>query len=167
MKTLLLLLLTALMPSCAATVSMLPESASEVDFDGEEGKTGWAEYQNSETFHGYNIDQVYEAAKVGLGESGFALRVADKSKGVVIGEHGMTMHDWNVIAGVYFRQEGDATKVKVIVEGSKDLNLFTFRDNTSGGWTGEILGNLRRYLNSTYQSILKVDKDDLKQKLNN
>ncbi|AMJ95476.1 hypothetical protein AVL56_14970 [Alteromonas stellipolaris] len=48
--------------------------------------------------------QIYEAFKVGLGESGFSLRLADKSKGVVISEHGITFHDWNVIAGVYFKK---------------------------------------------------------------
>jgi hypothetical protein len=33
-----------LAPSCA-TVSMMPQSASEVNFDGVEGKTGWSEYK--------------------------------------------------------------------------------------------------------------------------
>ena len=140
---------------------MLPSSAAEVDFAAPEGKTGWSEYQHVETFHGYNSDQVYEAAKVGLGEAGFSLRIADKSKGMVVGEHGMTMHDWNVIAGVYFKDQTDnAVVVKVIVEGSKDLGFSG--DVTSDGWTGKILGGLRSYLNDTYQAILKIDKADLK-----
>lgn len=77
-----------------------------------------------------------------------------------IGEHGMTAHDWNVIGGVYFRERDQDTQVKVIVEGSKDIGFSG--DVTSDGWTGKILKGLRDYLNDTYQSILKIDKADLK-----
>jgi len=139
---------------------MLPKSATEVNFEAAEGKTGWSKYEHVETFHKYNIDQIYDAAKVGLGDAGFSLRKADKSKGFVIGEHGMTAHDWNVLAGVYFKTIEGATKVKIVVEGSKDIGLSG--DVTSGGWSGKILKGMREYLNSTYQSILKVDKDDIK-----
>jgi hypothetical protein len=146
--------------SGCASVSMLPKDVSEVNFEAPEGKTGWSQYEHVETFHGYNAEQVYEAAKVGLGNAGFSLRVADISKGMVIGEHGMTAHDWNVIGGVYFRERDQDTQVKVIVEGSKDIGFSG--DVTSDGWTGKILKGLRDYLNDTYQSILKIDKADLK-----
>jgi len=146
-------------PGCAS-VSMLPKDVSEVNFEAPEGKTGWSQYEHVETFHGYNAEQVYEAAKVGLGNAGFSLRVADISRGMVIGEHGMTAHDWNVISGVYFRERDQDTQVKVIVEGSKDIGFSG--DVTSDGWTGKILKGLRDYLNDTYQSILKIDKADLK-----
>lgn len=155
-----LVLMLFFMISGCVSVSMLPKDASEVNFEGVEGKTGWSQYAHVETFHDYTPDQVYEAAKVGLGNAGFSLRVADASKGFVIGEHGMTMHDWNVIAGVYMREETQATKVKVIVEGSKDIGFSG--DVTSDGWTGKILKGMREYLNDTYQSILKIDKSDLK-----
>ena len=146
--------------SGCASVSMLPKNVSEVSFETAEGKTGWSKYEHVETFHGYNAKQVYEAAKVGLGNAGFSLRIADISKGLVIGEHGMTAHDWNVIGGVYFRELDQATQVKVIVEGSKDIGFSG--DVTSDGWTGKILKGLRDYLNATYQSVLKVDRADLK-----
>jgi len=146
--------------SGCASVSMLPKSVSEVSFETAEGKTGWSKYEHVETFHGYNAKQVYEAAKVGLGNAGFSLRIADISRGLVIGEHGVTAHDWNVIGGVYFRELDQATQVKVIVEGSKDIGFSG--DVTSDGWTGKILKGLRDYLNDTYQSILKIDKADLK-----
>ncbi|PFG54621.1 hypothetical protein ATG98_3900 [Marinobacter sp. LV10R520-4] len=146
--------------SGCASVSMLPKSVSEVSFETAEGKTGWSKYEHVETFHGYNAKQVYEAAKVGLGNAGFSLRIADISRGLVIGEHGMTAHDWNVIGGVYFRELDQATQVKVIVEGSKDIGFSG--DVTSDGWTGKILKGLRDYLNATYQSVLKVDRADLK-----
>jgi len=154
------IVLSAFLLQACATVSMLPKDVSEVDFDGIEGKTGWSQYKHVETFHGYSVDQIYEGAKVGLGNAGFSLRNADKSKGFVIGEHGMTLHDWNVIAGVYFMERGNSTKVKVIIEGSKDIGFSG--DVTSDGWSGKILKGMREYLNSTYQSILKIDKSDIK-----
>ncbi len=159
MKFISVALLAIFIQGCA-TVGMLPKDVSEVNFEAPEGKTGWSQYQHVENFRGYITDQIYEAAKVGLGSAGFSLRTADKSKGVVIGEHGITLHDWNVIAGVYFKQEKENTKVKVVVEGSKDIGFSG--DVTSDGWTGKILIGMREYLNATYQSILKIDKSNLK-----
>jgi hypothetical protein len=80
-----------------ASVGMLPKNSNEVNFDGVEGKTGWSQYQHNENFNNTTIDNIYDAAKIGLGNAGFSLRKADKSMGYVIGEHGMTAHDWNVI----------------------------------------------------------------------
>ncbi|MFA5905130.1 MAG: hypothetical protein WC836_14450 [Desulfobacula sp.] len=159
MKFIYLALVVIFLQGCA-TVGMVPKDVSEVDFEAPEGKTGWSQYQQVENFRDYSTDQIYEAAKVGLGNAGFSLRTADKSKGVVIGEHGITLHDWNVIAGVYFKQTNENTKVKVVVEGSKDIGFSG--DVTSDGWTGKILKGMREYLNATYQSILKIDKSDLK-----
>ncbi len=139
-----------------ASVGMLPKSASEINFSASEGKTGWSAYRQFEMFRGYSSDQVYDAAKVGLGAAGFSLRKADVNQGFAIGEHGMTAHDWNVIAGVYFRQEREGTRVAVIVEGSKDIGFSG--DVTSGGWGGEILKGMRDYLHRTHQNNLEGDK---------
>lgn len=147
------------MQGCA-TVKMLPKSSSEVDFYGAEGKTGWSQYKHTENFSSYTLQQVYDAAKVGLGNAGFSLLKADLNKGMAIGEHGMTMHDWNVIAGVYFVEREGVIKVAVIVEGSKDIGFSG--DVTSDGWSGKILKGMRDYLNSANQSILKFDKKDMK-----
>lgn len=153
--------MAAAMISGCATISMLPNSAADIEFDSPEGKTGWSQYQQILDFPGYNADQIYDAAKVGLGSAGFALRRAEKSRGVVIGEHGMTAHDWNILAGVYFVTVGSNTKVKVIIEGSKDIGFSG--DVTSDGWSGKILKGMREHLNETNQAILKVDRSDIKQ----
>jgi len=160
LKQIILAVLTILIVTGCATRGMLPHNAKEANFDGSEGKTGWSQYKHIETFHGYDVNQVYEASKVGLGNAGFSLIEANKLKGVVIGEHGMTAHDWNIMAGVYFKKIDTGTQVMVIAEGSKDVGFSG--DVTSDGWTGKILKGLREYLNSTYQSILKVDKKDIK-----
>ena len=124
---------------------MLPTNASEVDFQAAEGKTGWSSYQESYYFPSTTRDEIYTAAKAGLGATNFALRRADMNAGAVIGEHGMTAHDWNIIAGVYFASRGDGFDVRVIVEGSKDIGFSG--DVTSGGWTGRILNAMRARLN--------------------
>jgi hypothetical protein len=138
---------------------MLPQSANEVDFDGAEGKTGWSEYRHVETFRNQSVDAIYDAAKIGLGNAGFSLRRADKSLGYVIGEHGMTDHDWNVISGVYFIPDGNDVKVAVIAEGSKDIGFSG--DVTSDGWPSKILSGMRQHLNETQTSILRVDRSEV------
>ena len=150
--------LLVLLNGCA-TVKMLPEDISQINFDAPEGKTGWSQYQHVEIFHGYTSEQLYPAIKIGLGNAGFSLIKADKSKGLVIGEHGITLHDWNVIAGVYFKEFDKSTKVKVIIEGSKDFGFSG--DVTSDGWTGKILKGVRTHLNDTHQTIIKANKKDI------
>jgi len=153
---LLFVLAVLLTLTACATVGMLPGSASEVDFDAAEGKTGWSEYRHVEVFRNQSVDTIYDAAKIGLGNAGFSLRRADKSLGMVIGEHGMTAHDWNVVSGVYFVQEGENVRVAVITEGSKDIGFSG--DVTSDGWTGKILSGMRKHLNDTQTSILRTDQ---------
>ena len=159
MKILLTCILFFASSGCAS-INMLPQDSKEVDFTSTEGKTGWSKYEHIERFTGYTSDQIYEAAKVGLGTAGFSLRKADAKKGFAIGEHGMTAHDWNIMAGVYFTDVGGVPTVKIIVEGSKDIGFSG--DVTSDGWTGKILRGMREHLNATYQAILKIDKSDLK-----
>ncbi len=154
------LVISSLVVCGCATVGMLPQSVSEVDFSAVEGKTGWSEYRQVETFRNQTVDDIYDAAKVGLGNAGFSLRRADKSQGLVIGEHGMTAHDWNVLSGVYFVANGSDVDVLVITEGSKDIGFSG--DVTSDGWTGKILSGMRRHLNDTQTSVLRIDQSQIK-----
>ena len=112
-----------------------------------EGKTGWSQYKQVETFRGYKKDRIYAAAKAGLGAAGFALREADMSAGRVVGEHGITLHDWNIIAGVYFREIETNTEVAIIIEGSKDTGFSG--DVTGDGWSGKIIRGMYSYLAQT------------------
>jgi S1-C subfamily serine protease len=140
-----------------ASVSMLPENADAVSFGKAEGKTGWSQYAQEESFRNYSEEQIYEASKAALGMAGFSLRKANLAEGYVIGEHGMTMHDWNVIAGIYFKSIEEKIKLKVIIEGSKDIGFSG--DVTSDGWSGKIVLYLRQYLNSLpSDSVNKSDK---------
>ena len=144
MKPLLLIIAASLFAGCAS-VGSLPKSAAEAPFDsGQEGKTGWSEYQETATFPGITMQTAFDAAKAGMGDADFALRRADLSQGVVIGAHGMTAHDWNIVAGVYLREVPVGVQALVKVEGSKDIGFSG--DATSGGWTGQILKGMRKYV---------------------
>jgi hypothetical protein len=134
-----------LIASGCASMNSLPQSADEVDFDsGVEGKTGWSAYEEITTFPGVTMRDAFDAAKAGLGDAGFALRKADYEKRMVLGAHGMTAHDWNVVAGVYLRSVAEGVQAKVHVEGSKDIGFSG--DATSGAWTGQILKGMRKYI---------------------
>ncbi|MDB4251080.1 hypothetical protein N9831_00035 [Amylibacter sp.] len=142
-----LLFIFAIVLSGCASKSMLPKSSSEINFSMNEGKTGWSQYKQVETFRGYQKDRIYAAAKAGLGAAGFALREADISAGRVVGEHGITLHDWNIIAGVYFRESGMNTDVAIVIEGSKDTGFSG--DVTGDGWSGKIIKEMYNYLAQT------------------
>ena len=138
------LVMIVLLSGCATT-SMLPQSSDEVIFEGgKEGKVGWSSYREEAIFKNVDKKQVIQAAKAGLGDAGFALMRVDNSAGVVFGEHGMTLHDWNIIAGVYMKEKDKDTLVVVRIEGSKDTGFSG--DVTGGGWTGKILKGMRDYL---------------------
>ena len=65
----------ALFASGCASTRSLPASADLAGFDsGQEGKTGWSEYQEVATFPGVSVRTAFDAAKAGLGDAGFALR---------------------------------------------------------------------------------------------
>lgn len=144
MRMIMLMLLCLLVSGCATT-SMLPQSADKIVFDsGVEGKTGWSSYREEATFKNVNKLMAIQAAKAGLSDAGFALKQVNSAEGVVFGEHGITLHDWNVIAGVYIKEKGSDTQVVVLVEGSKDIGFSG--DVTGGAWTGKILKGMRDYL---------------------
>ncbi len=130
--------------SGCASQGMLPTSSGEVDFRASEGKIGWSSYRETATFKGVDEDQVFDAAKAAMGEAGFALLSADRQARRVTGEHGITPHDWNVIAGIYFKRTEGVIDVLVQVEGSKDTGLSG--DVTGAGWTGIILNSMRARL---------------------
>ncbi len=158
------LLFISLLGGCAST-SMLPQTANDVIFaGGKEGKVGWSSYREEAIFKNADQKQVIQAAKAGLGHAGFALKHVNNAEGVVFGEHGITLHDWNIIAGVYIKEKENDTLVVVLVEGSKDIGFSG--DVTGGGWTGKILKGMRDYLGSNgYGEQLGHSIQDLAQQL--
>lgn len=147
MRLLCTLLAYFVLTACAS-VNSLPQTANEVDFDeGVEGKTGWSEYQGLLQTAAVRDEVAYEAAKAGLRAAGFTVNRADISNRLVLGKHGMTAYDWNVVAGIYYRIDDDQTRFKMIVEGSKDLGFSG--DATGTDWVGRIQGGIRNYISTS------------------
>lgn len=144
MRQILLALMFVLTAGCAS-IKSLPQSADEVDFDSTiEGKTGWSEYQGIISVAKVDERTAYEAAKAGLRNAGFTIVRGDFENLTVMGQHGMTAYDWNVVAGVYIKTGESKTQFKSVVEGSKDIGFSG--DATGADWVGRILGGVRNYL---------------------
>jgi len=138
-------LITLCLLSGCASISSLPQSAQEVDFDrSEEGKTGWAEWQDTMHVKGVDKRTAYQAAKSGLADAGFTLKRASFDEGFAIGEHGMTAYDWNIVAGIYIKENKTGYMFKAIVEGSKDVGFWG--DMTQTSWVEKIFKGIREYI---------------------
>ena len=123
MRQISIALILCLMAGCAS-VKSLPQSAAEVDFDNMlEGQTGWSEYQGVISVTRIDEMTAYEAAKAGLRNAGFTVSRGDFENLTVMGKHGMTAYDWNVVAGVYIKTSETKTLFKTVVEGSKDIGF--------------------------------------------
>ena len=128
-----LIALVFLLSGCA-TLSMLPKSASEVNFSKEiQGKTGWSKYEGIKFFKGIDEKTCHLAAKAGLTYANFQIKKENYEKRLVFGEHGITGRDWNIVAGAYIKPENNGCLAKLIVEGSKDLGAGG--DTTASNWT--------------------------------
>lgn len=132
-----ILAICVLCTSCVSLDSM-PQSADEVDFTAERsGDTGWAQWQESITVRAASKEHVFNAARVSLNRHGYYVKRENLDKGVVIGEHGMTAFDWNIVAGIYFKHQGNHDyKVRILIEGSKDIG---FAGDATGGASPQML----------------------------
>ena len=61
----------------------------------------------------------------------------------MLGEHGITAYDWNIVAGVYIQPEAEGCSAKLIVEGSKDIGFKG--DATAANWTQIIFQGMKQY----------------------
>jgi len=139
------ILLLSLMLAGCASINSLPQSAADIDFSrGKEGRTGWSKYEEVFRFRGVDKRTSYFAAKAGLAHAGFTIKRADYDRAFMIGEHGITAYDWNIVAGVYIREESDGCLAKVLVQGSKDLGFWG--DMTGKSWPQEIFEGMREYI---------------------
>ena len=139
------LLALALAITGCASLSSVPQGSAEVNFDPRiEGKTGWSRYEEAEFFPGVDLETAFVAGREGLMGAGFEIKRENRQFLTLIGEHGLTLVDWNVIAGVYFEQRRDGVAAKIVVQGSKDFGFFG--DKTGDNWTKRILMGMRVYI---------------------
>lgn len=141
-----LCVLTLFLFTGCMSVHSLPSSSSSIDFNNNnEGRTGWSKYEELYYLKGVGARTAYFAAKSGLSDAGFSIKIANYSKMFIAGEHGATLYDWNIVAGVYLQPEqGKGCKVKILVEGSKDLGFWG--DMTQFSWPQKIFKGMREYI---------------------
>ena len=152
--------LTMLFISGCATLSSLPQSTKNVDFNSlKTGRTAMWTYEDSVFFKNMDKEMIFLAAKHGLSVNNFVIRKASYEDGVLLGYHDITPHDWNVVAGVYIQQFGEKTAVKVITKTSKDFSLVgNIGDTTSGSWPQLIINAMQDYIVKESQTSDKPQK---------
>lgn len=123
-----------------ATRSSLPDSVAEVDFGAPAGKVGWAQYERTEFYQGVTARRFRELAAQSLRQGNFEVLRDDPSAGCVQGEHGATRFDWNIVAGIYYRQEKGGVRARYVIEASKDIGIFG--DKTDRDWISELHGRI-------------------------
>lgn len=126
-------------------VNDVPASAAEVNFEGEQGHTGWARYEKTVILRNISLREALLAGEQALGFSKFTLRKSDPEHAMAIGEHGATPFDYNIIAGLYFRQKGRDVQVRIHVQASKDIGFLG--DATERNWTSELESSLKAITN--------------------
>jgi hypothetical protein len=141
MAKLLLALAAAVLCSGCATRYSLPDSAAEVDFEAPMGKTGWGQYERTEFYPGATPERVRQQVIQGLSQMRFAILDDDPKAAMVIGEHGATLYDWNILFGVYWKTHQNGVLVRYHVEASKDVGFLG--DKTQRDWITELHGRLR------------------------
>ena len=132
-----------LLAGCVSQHS-LPDAAAAVDFDAPAGKVGWAQYERTEFYPAISAARFRGLAADALRQTRFEVLLDDPASCCLKGEHGATRFDWNVMAGIYYRQEKGGVRVRYIIEASKDIGIFG--DKTDRDWISEIHGRIRVHL---------------------
>jgi hypothetical protein len=117
------LMLASTLLGCATTAS-LPQAPSEVVLNPSRFEQGyWPRYTASATIERATVTELFALAKAALTSNRFTVAREDPVQGVVMGEHGMTLMYWNVMAGIYLTQNGNDVLVQVVTVGSKDIGF--------------------------------------------
>ncbi len=141
---LLVFTLTVGLAGCAS-VSEFATSAAEVDFDGEQGHTGWAKHERAFLLRNTKLSDALPAAAKALRASQFVVVSSDPQGAVVMGEHGETTNEHNLVAALYFRPAGEDLRVRIKVQAARGLG-FLFHQ-VEPNWDWELETSLRGILN--------------------
>lgn len=74
----------------------------------------------------------------------FVLCKSDLAAAVVVGEHGETSWDRNLVAAIYFRQEGEDVRVRIHVQASRGVGFFGHQADPD--WTAYLEAALKGIL---------------------
>jgi hypothetical protein len=132
-----------LLGGCAST-STLPQTNTFMTLGDDQGNLELGCYKEKVVFENANKAQIIEAIRAGFKKEGFKPTLVNDADGVVFGEHGMTLHNLNIIAGVYIEEIGRDARVVIVVRSSKKISFS--RESTDAAWSGKILQRMRNYL---------------------
>ena len=133
MRLTLSMVLLAMACTGCVSINSLPSSVHEADIDNTVGgKTGWSRYEASDFFPGVDKRTALGAARRGLNGAGFTVKKDNPKDGYIIGEHGITMYDWNVVSGVYVQEAEDGCCV-----GSAGIGQVPWSAQRIGGWADD------------------------------
>lgn len=129
---------------CASYVEDVPATAADVDFAGPEGHTGWGRYERTLLLRNTQLVDAWKAGGRALAKYDFALRKWDLQGAVIVGEHGETDWDTNLIGALYFRQEGEDVRVRIHVQASRGVGFFGHQADPD--WTNGLAWALKGIL---------------------
>lgn len=141
---LLVFALTAGLAGCAS-VDEFPTNAAEVDFDGSQGHTGWAKHERTFLLRNTQLKDALPAAAKALTAAQFVVVKSDPEGAVVMGEHGETTNEHNLVAALYFRPVGNDLRVRIQVQASRGLGFLFHQVEPNWDWELEVA--LRGILN--------------------
>lgn len=126
-----------------ASIDSLPKNSEEVSFSlGSEGKISEARYSSIKTFS-FGATEAFKAAEAALVENGFKIVSSNIETKTILAEHGMTLYDWNVVAGAYIDSSNRGSIVRLIVQGSKG-RVRVKGDMTGRNWTKDIFDSMNQ-----------------------
>ena len=146
----------SLLSACASTNDLPRSSAEAFQSAGQIGRTGWSRYEDIMFVRGIDRQTAFLAAREGLASATFTIERGSEASGSVIGVRGMTAYDWNVVAGVYFREASGGFEFAVVAQGSKDVGFWG--DHTASSWPQDIFRGIRNYI-AAESSISNPDRD--------
>lgn len=142
-----LIALTVFIFSSCASVSDLPDRASDVSFvDHIAGAVSIREYDLCGYYLDADMKTMVEAAQYSLIKNKFKIREASLIKGVIRGEHGLSDRDWNIVAGAYFKELKKGVAVKIIVRTAVSTSLYKEEYGTAKQWADKIVSSMETYL---------------------
>jgi len=141
-----LLILPVALFSCTS-ISDLPRNASDVHFsDHVSGTPSLREFDYCANYFSVDKETMLEAIKFSLIKIKFKVREANILTGVVRGEHGISARDWNIVAGVYFKELPKGVAVKIIVRTAVSTSLYQDENGSAKDWTNKIIAGIDVYL---------------------
>lgn len=145
--------LVVLLSGCAS-VENLPTMAREVgvhSFDDEK-IVKW-DHEDCILLEQTDMQTAFRAAKHSLTANGFSIERARFDDGAVLGEHGVSAHYWNLVAGVYFHQQQKGVAFTVIVIPSHTSSLVKDRPGPAR-WRRRIFDEIESYARAELPSQL-------------